>query len=81
MDGWDVDPGDGAILGGEGGDGGKEGGRATECSRHQREQATVPALPRPARPSSASQGLPRASQTSPGLVPFDHFRKESWVLM
>ena len=37
LGGWrDVDPGDGAILGGEGGDGGKKGGRATECSHHTR---------------------------------------------
>ena len=54
-------------------EGGKKGGRATEFSRYTRaskqEFSRFPGLPEPS-------GSPRAS---PGLVPFDHFKRNSWV--
>ena len=44
----------------------------------RRASQRFPGLP---GPPSASLGLPGAPRASPGLVPFDHFRKQSWVLL
>ena len=59
--------------------------RAEMEVRREGERLSAAPTPTPASKSTsasqACQSLPRPPWASPGLVPSDHFRKESWVLM